>query len=70
MPVTARLYTDLSFMTSDNDIASDVSDVFNLLTGYSEQREYRKLLVAPVNLARQNGGDVRKEASTAPRGTS
>ncbi len=49
-PSTARLYTDLSFMTTDEDIAADVSDVFNLLTGYSEQTEYRKLLVAPVNL--------------------
>lgn len=49
-PSTARVYTDLSFMTMDEEIAADVSDVFNLLTGYSEQSEYRKLLVAPVNM--------------------
>ncbi|CAN5543957.1 polyphosphate kinase 1 [soil metagenome] len=49
-PSTARIYTDLSMMTDDEDIASDVSDVFNLLTGYSSQTEYRKLLVAPVNM--------------------
>jgi polyphosphate kinase len=47
---TARLYTDIGLMTTDEDIAADVSDVFNFLTGYSAQSEYRKLLVAPVNL--------------------
>ncbi len=47
---TSRIYTDLGVMTSDEDIAADVSDVFNYLTGYSAQSEYRKLLVAPVNL--------------------
>jgi polyphosphate kinase len=40
-------------MTTDEDIAADVSDVFNQLTGYSSQTEYRKLLVAPVNLRRK-----------------
>ncbi len=47
---TSRIYTDLGLMTCDEDIAADVSDVFNYLTGYSAQSEYRKLLVAPVNL--------------------
>jgi polyphosphate kinase len=47
---TSRIYTDLGVMTCDEDIAADVSDVFNFLTGYSAQSEYRKLLVAPVNL--------------------
>jgi polyphosphate kinase len=67
-PVTARLYTDLSFMTSDYDIASDVSDVFNLLTGYSEQREYRKLMVAPVNLREQLTALIRREAEHGSKG--
>lgn len=47
---TSRIYTDLGLMTCDPDIAADVSDLFNYLTGYSAQSEYRKLLVAPVNL--------------------
>lgn len=47
---TARIYTDLGLMTCDEDIAADVADLFNYLTGYSAQTEYRKLLVAPVNL--------------------
>lgn len=48
--ITAKLYTDLGFFTSDKDICADVSDIFNYLTGYSNQREYRKLLVAPINM--------------------
>ena len=62
-PVTARHYTDISFMTSDDDIAADVSDVFNYLTGYSEQTEYRKLMVAPVNLRDRLTALIRNEAS-------
>lgn len=46
-PVTARIYTDLGFFTSDPEIADDVSDLFNALTGYSRQKKYNKLLVAP-----------------------
>lgn len=46
-PVTARIYTDLGYFTSDPDVAADVSDLFNRLTGYSHKRVYRKLLVAP-----------------------
>jgi polyphosphate kinase len=45
--VTARLYTDIGFFTCDPELAADVSDLFNVLTGYSYKREYRKLLVAP-----------------------
>jgi len=48
--ITAKLYTDLGFFTCDEDICSDVSDIFNYLTGYSKQKEYRKLIVAPVNM--------------------
>ncbi len=62
-PTTARLYTDLSFFTVDEDIASDVTEVFNQLTGYSSQREYRKLLVAPVNMKERIIELIRKEAS-------
>ncbi len=47
---TARLYTDLGLLTCRPDIGADVSELFNYLTGYSRQREYRKLLVAPVTL--------------------
>lgn len=49
-PVTSRLYTDLALFTCDPDITQDISELFNFLTGYSKQVEYRKLLVAPHNL--------------------
>lgn len=45
--VTARLYSDIGFLTTDSDIGADVSDLFNVLTGYSRKQAYRKLLVAP-----------------------
>ncbi len=47
---TARLYTDIGLLTCDPDIGADTSDVFNLLTGFSRQRTYRKLLVAPASM--------------------
>jgi polyphosphate kinase len=45
--VTSRTYADLGYFTSDPDIGTDASDLFNALTGYSRKNEYRKLLVAP-----------------------
>jgi len=49
-PTTAKLYEDLGLLTADPEIGADVADLFNLLTGYSRQREYRHLLVAPHDL--------------------
>ncbi|MDJ1181653.1 polyphosphate kinase 1 [Roseofilum casamattae] len=49
-PKTAKLYTDLGILSCREDLGADLSDLFNFLTGYSRQRSYRKLLVAPVNL--------------------
>jgi polyphosphate kinase len=47
---TSKIYTDLGFFTNNQDICSDVSDVFNYLTGYSKQTEFKKLIVAPINM--------------------
>ena len=60
---TARLYTDLGIFTADPDICADVSDLFNYLTGYSAQREFRKLIVAPMNLRRQVVELIEREAA-------
>ena len=49
-PTTSKLYTDLGLVTSDPDIGEDATDLFNFLTGFSLQKEYKRLLVAPVNL--------------------
>ncbi|HVF58255.1 MAG TPA: polyphosphate kinase 1 [Thermoanaerobaculia bacterium] len=47
---TAKLYTDLGLLTASPEVAADVAQVFNLLTGYVHQPRFRKLLVAPVNM--------------------
>ena len=49
-PKTAKLYTDLGLLTCREDLGIDLTNLFNFLTGYSRQRSYRKLLVAPVNM--------------------
>ena len=49
-PITSRIYTDFSFFTCNEAIGSDVSDLFNALTGYSRKDTYTKLLVAPHSL--------------------
>jgi len=60
-PVTAQLYTDLGYFTSDEDIGADATDLFNYLTGYSAKISYRKLLVAPINLRDRLEGLIRRE---------
>ena len=47
---TARQYTDVGLLTCSPSIGADVSDLFNSLTGFSRQRLYRKLIVAPTNM--------------------
>jgi polyphosphate kinase len=49
-PVTAHVYEDFGLLSADQDLGHDVSELFNLLTGYSRQRRYRRLLVAPTTL--------------------
>jgi polyphosphate kinase len=50
---TSRVYTDFGFFTANQDYCKDASNLFNYLTGYSKQRSYKKLLVAPLNLRRK-----------------
>ena len=49
-PSTAHGYEDVSLLSADADLGADVTELFNLLTGYSRQHRYRKLLVAPTSL--------------------
>jgi polyphosphate kinase len=47
---TAKIYEDIAILTAREEISRDVAEVFNVLTGFSMQNEYRKLLVAPASL--------------------
>ncbi|HEY9763228.1 MAG TPA: polyphosphate kinase 1 [Trichocoleus sp.] len=69
-PKTARLYTDLGLLTGRDDLGADLTDLFNYLTGYSRQKSYRKLLVAPLTLRQQMMALIRQEAEQARRGNS
>ena len=66
-PVTAKLYEDIGLLTADPDIGADLTDLFNLLTGYSRQRDYRKLLVAPHYLRPQMLELVHEQAGPGGR---
>ncbi len=52
-PTTSFTYTDVGLFTADAEIGADATDFFNYLTGCSRQTDYRKLLIAPVNLREQ-----------------
>ena len=62
-PKTAHLYEDLGLLTADPELGADLTDLFNYLTGYSRQGDYRKLLVAPVAPA---PGDRRPHRAARP----
>ncbi len=66
-PVTATLYEDLGLLTDDAEITADVADLFNYLTGYSQQQAYRRILVAPISLRSRLLQLIRDEAE-APDG--
>jgi polyphosphate kinase len=65
---TATLYTDLGYFTANPDITDDVIDLFHYLTGRSLKREYRKLLVAPVNMRERFLAKIRRETEHAKSG--
>jgi len=67
-PTTARLYTDLSFFTADEQIGADVTDLFNYVTGYSAKTDFHKLLVAPINLREKMEALILREIEHARRG--
>ena len=67
-PTTSRIYTDVGILTADEEIGADATDLFNYLTGYSKQTEYRNLLVAPVNLRKKFIALIRREADHAIKG--
>jgi polyphosphate kinase len=67
-PKTARLYEDLGILTADPRVGADLTDLFNTLTGYSRQRTYRRLMVAPHGIRPGLVEKIRREARHAREG--
>jgi polyphosphate kinase len=67
-PTTSCTYTDLGLFTADDAIGADATELFNYLTGCSRQMEYRKILVAPVNLRENMEALIDREISNAENG--
>ena len=64
-PTTSKLYTDLGLLTNDSVIGDDATDLFNFLTGFSMQKEYSRLLIAPVNLRGRMLALIQRETDQA-----
>jgi len=67
-PVNARIYTDYSYFTHREDIARDVSEVFNFLTGYSKKENFVRLGVAPIDLRERMTAMIDREIGHAKQG--
>ena len=65
---TARLYSDIGFMSHDEALADDASDLFNFLTGYSRQEEFRKFLVAPMTIRPKLLAFIQRETQLGTKG--
>ena len=65
---TARIYEDVGLFTADPEIAADVADLFNFVTGFGRPQRFRKILVAPFNLRKELVERIRKVAAAAESG--
>ncbi|HTC88420.1 MAG TPA: polyphosphate kinase 1 [Bryobacteraceae bacterium] len=66
--VTAHLYTDIGMFTASEEVADDVTHLFNYLTGYSAKADYQRLLVAPVNLRARMEAMIEREIEHQEKG--
>jgi polyphosphate kinase len=68
--MNARIYEDFGLFTADDDIAADVADLFNYITGFGRPQRFRKLLVAPFDLRTRLIAEIRAVAQAAAAGKS
>jgi polyphosphate kinase len=66
--LTARVYEDFGLFTADEDVAADVADLFNYITGFGRPQRFRKLLVAPFDLRSRLIQEIRKVGEAAAGG--
>ncbi|MEL6910154.1 MAG: polyphosphate kinase 1 [Cyanobacteria bacterium J06598_4] len=67
-PKSAKLYTDLGLLSCRQDLGEDLNDLFNFLTGFSQQQAFRKLLIAPINLRDRLTSMIQREIDRVRQG--
>ncbi|NEQ50370.1 MAG: polyphosphate kinase 1 [Leptolyngbya sp. SIO3F4] len=67
-PKTARIYTDLGLLSCNEELGADLTDLFNFLTGYSQQKAYRQLLIAPITLRERMLALIKQEITYGTKG--
>src|SRR5207244_2520752 len=67
-PTSSSTYTDLGLFTADKEIGEDATEFFNYLTGYSQQENYRRLMISPVNLREKLTSLIERETANAKPG--
>tara|TARA_Y100001933_G_scaffold173785_1_gene172219 strand:+ start:1314 stop:3404 length:2091 start_codon:yes stop_codon:yes gene_type:complete len=65
---TSQFYTDIGFLSTDTEIGSDLIELFNYLSGFSKQKNYKKLLVAPFSMRKKFVYLIKRETNNAKNG--
>jgi len=66
--ITSKIYTDIGFLSTDTEIASDLIELFNFLSGFSKQRNYKKLLVSPFSMRKKFISLIEREINNSKDG--